>query len=542
MKKHLILCCSLCLALSFTGCSYDDDDLWNSLEEVENRLDNLEEAMKKANSDIDAIQKIVEALQNNVSVKEVKETASGYEILFSDGQRATISNGKDGADAPVISISKDTDGEYYWTSNGEWLLVDGQKMRASAKDGKDAVSPKVQINPETKEWEISTDNGLTWQTTGIVAQGDSFFQKVDTSNDDYVIFTLSDGTQVVLSKYAAFNFEIVGMNRPHLFLAGSEQTFEVKTFAFQSYMINKPNGWVVKYDDVKNTISVTAPAEGVSGAETSGSIDVMLVSEDAKCHIFKYEVKVYKLRTLTFEDKDYKNAPYSLDYCKTTINKWSDLIDAKQYNGDLLYKGTDADGYNWYDANNTELQHMLSLSTWFYTFRYDAGGHAVSNYVDLDLSHGTYDKQLALYYKDAKTGKGGHNGSDNFCVHYGYHDQSGYTQFESLPFLYFGDGVARVVDHMWVNNTTYFVAEMKKREPNVSDFVKIVAIADDDESRTCEFYLAKGSANIVNEWTKWDLSSLGELTTLRFNVVGAEESLLIPGYFAYDDVAVRFTE
>ena len=72
----------------------------------------------------------------------------------------------------------------------------------------------------------------------------------------------------------------------------------------------------------------------------------------------------------------------------------------------------------------------------------------------MDLTHGDFQHQLAVYYQDAKTGFGGHNGSKNFCVHYGYADNSGYAT-GPLPYIYFGDGVARVVDHMYVTMTTY---------------------------------------------------------------------------------------
>ena len=122
----------------------------------------------------------------------VQTTSNGYIISFSDGSSATISNGIDGKDgingtnAPVISVKLDSDGNYYWTIDGEWLLVNGSKVRANGIDGEDgkdgvdgkdgengadAVAPKVRINENSKEWEISTDGGDTWISTGIIAEG-----------------------------------------------------------------------------------------------------------------------------------------------------------------------------------------------------------------------------------------------------------------------------------------------------------------------------------------------------------------------------------
>ena len=40
---------------------------------------------------------------------------------------------------PTISVKKDIDGIYYWTVNGEWLIVDGNKVKAEGSDGEDGM-------------------------------------------------------------------------------------------------------------------------------------------------------------------------------------------------------------------------------------------------------------------------------------------------------------------------------------------------------------------------------------------------------------------
>ncbi|MBR2049560.1 MAG: DUF4465 domain-containing protein, partial [Rikenellaceae bacterium] len=62
---------------------------------------------------------------------------------------------------------------------------------------------------------------------------------------------------------------------------------------------------------------------------------------------------------------------------------------------------------------------------------------------------------------------------------------------------------------------------------------------------TTEFMLCDGKDKIVNEWTKFDLSCLGKVAKITFNLVGSDDlsgdyGLNCPAYFAYDDVAVRF--
>ena len=59
----------------------------------------------------------------------------------------------------------------------------------------------------------------------------------------------------------------------------------------------------------------------------------------------------------------------------------------------------------------------------------------------------------------------------------------------------------------------------------------------------CTIYLVNGPDNIVDRWVKWDLSSLGEVYRVDFNVLGTSDNgygFSQPAYFAYDDVAVRF--
>jgi hypothetical protein len=78
---------------------------------------------------------------------------------------------------------------------------------------------------------------------------------------------------------------------------------------------------------------------------------------------------------------------------------------------------------------------------------------------------------------------------------------------------------------------------------------KIVAYGyetlDDTEPTECEFYLLDKGKKFVTEWTKWDLSVLGKVVKVSFNLEGSADmvgsyGLSIPAYFAYDDVAVRF--
>ena len=49
--------------VALTSCKYDDDDLWNSVHGLENRVAKLEELCKQMNTNISSLQTIVTALQ-----------------------------------------------------------------------------------------------------------------------------------------------------------------------------------------------------------------------------------------------------------------------------------------------------------------------------------------------------------------------------------------------------------------------------------------------------------------------------------------------
>ena len=219
--KKLLAYAALFAVVALTSCKYDDDDLWNSVHGLENRVAKLEELCKQMNTNISSLQTIVTALQNNVYVtgttplmKDGKEI--GYTITFSKGNPITIYHGKDGQDGedgttPTISVKKDTDGVYYWTLNGEFIVVDGGKIQAEGKDGTNGTNGTTpQFKIENDYWFVSYDNGTNWtqlgKATGEDGVGsDSMFSGVDyETSTDYIIFTLSNGTQIKLPTWSAF--------------------------------------------------------------------------------------------------------------------------------------------------------------------------------------------------------------------------------------------------------------------------------------------------------------------------------------------------
>lgn len=216
--KQLIY--GLIVSLVVVGCTkYDDTKLWNSIDGLTNRVERLEQKCDKMNENIVALQIVVQALQTNDGIKSLTSlpNGEGYSITFASGKTINIYNGKDGHDGtngkdgetPEIYIKKDTDGIYYWTVNGEWLIVDGMKVRAAADNGKDGTDGRDGTTPQFKiedgYWFISYDGRENWEKLGKATgdnglngeNGESIFKRV-VIKDGYVQFTLNDGDSTVI--------------------------------------------------------------------------------------------------------------------------------------------------------------------------------------------------------------------------------------------------------------------------------------------------------------------------------------------------------
>ena len=321
------------------------------------------------------------------------------------------------------------------------------------------------------------------------------------------------------------------------------------------------NGYVLTFND-GSQVSVLNGKDGADGKDgESGAngdsfftsieeTDDIVIITLADGRVIKLPKALdYELRVLTFEDEDAKFTPYTLDYANKTISKWSDLVDDAQYGGTLTYNNYGEATYYWYDENNTEIEHSFTTPYW-------GGGHAISDFVIENYEtlpngyYGWYELQFA-------TPIGGHNNSKNFCVHNGYQDDYNSQIYGGkLAWFSFKGGKEQVVDHMFVTNTCYVLNSLMYGDgfnsPATDDtWVKIVAYGynanEEEEVGTSEFYLCNTGRRFVTDWQKWDLSSLGKVNKIVFNFAASDDQigsygLNCPAYFAYDDVAVQFTE
>ena len=214
MKKILFAICSAILA--FCSCS-DMKELTGRVDDLENRVTYLEELCKDLNGNVALIQAFVTAHENDLYIKNVTEVSDGFTVTFTNGLTYTLKNGEKGnkgdkgpqgdkgdkgdkgddAVPPVVSVRLDTDGGYYWTLNGEWLMVDGKKVSALG------VTPQLKIHDG--KWMICY-GGDKWEEVGPAYD---YSTAITITEDETAVYlTLHDGTQFVIEKVPGFSFKV----------------------------------------------------------------------------------------------------------------------------------------------------------------------------------------------------------------------------------------------------------------------------------------------------------------------------------------------
>ena len=214
---------------------YDDTELWNKVNGLEERIAALEEWQKTTDNNLNALQTLINTMDYITSVAPIMQANDtiGYTINFHQSTPISIYNGT----TSQIGITQDEEGNWLWTLDGEILTTpDGTPIPAN---GQDAAAPQLSTGKALQDEGIKTDaagdaiiadiaylsvdEGETWYrvtgekgeqgdkgntgSTGATgpagpagANGDSFFEDVEIVGNN-VIFTLADGTTFTIAKY-----------------------------------------------------------------------------------------------------------------------------------------------------------------------------------------------------------------------------------------------------------------------------------------------------------------------------------------------------
>lgn len=187
MKTKLIVLLSVIAAI-VTGCSqYDDSNLWTKLTGIDDRVTTIEQSIESVNMEIKSLTALVNAQVNEMTISSVNKVDDGYQIVFSDGSKIIIYNGKDGKDGQNGANGKDgQDGKDgyspYVGSDGNWWINGvNTGIKAVGKDGKpgkdgqngqDGKPGKDGFNGQNGQTPHIGSNGNWWignEDTGVTA-------------------------------------------------------------------------------------------------------------------------------------------------------------------------------------------------------------------------------------------------------------------------------------------------------------------------------------------------------------------------------------
>ncbi len=317
MKK--LFTALLMLPMLFAGCEYDDSELKNKVDDLDDRLTAVEAQVKSMNQHIQTLQQLLDQKLFITSVVDNGDGSWTLGLITASGEASsvTIRNGKDGENGadgkdgstPEVGVRQDSDGRYYWTVNGEWVTdKEGNKLPVTGNDGKpgqdgkpgedgedgqpgqDAVTPTFKI--EDGKWWVSYDHGMTYIECGKATgdDGDAFFKDARLSDDGRLAYlTLADGTVLTFEIYREFNiaFEVgnllimSGESKEIPFtLTGADEKTQVEAIGKNGFEAE-----VVMTGAAGGKLVITAPQLAVTGKV------IVLVSDGADKTL---------MRTLTF--------------------------------------------------------------------------------------------------------------------------------------------------------------------------------------------------------------------------------------------------
>lgn len=367
MRKHLYMILTMVLCVPFFNSCYDDTQIWDAIDDHESRIAYLEDQCEQINVNIASIQYLLKSQVNGdyiVSIKPYLENGKevGYVITFYRRGSIVIYHGKNGADGeigmpgvpgedgedgedgkdgengkdgedgkdgkdgkdgedgltPIIGVKKDSDGIYYWTVNGEWLLGEnGEKIKAIGSDGasgddgkpgedgkdgidgEDGATPVIGVKKDSDgiyywtvngEWLLG-ENGEKIKAVGQSGESGGLenasciFSNVEETDEGYVNFTLADGTLIQVPTweflYSHNSFSITFSQTD--FVVGDIQELDIPFELTGTIGTTEIDAIVLSRDDAQSAeIEMVGETNGVLHITTGwyNNLDVLVIASN----------------------------------------------------------------------------------------------------------------------------------------------------------------------------------------------------------------------------------------------------------------------
>ncbi len=308
MKKFFYLVAAV--AMLFTACEFDPTDLTNRIDDLENRVAELEETVAALNQDIAGVETLVNALEKNVYVSRIVKGETGYEVYFTNGEKIEIADGKAGdagKDGVTVTVMLDEeDGQYYWAvvkdGVSSFIEVDGKRLPVKGEQGN---TPKMRVvmEGETGYWEVSYDNGETWERvlledgTPVTTSGGAggLFKEAyvdEETNTAVFVFLNGETLEIELRSDLYINFKGEAVESAD-FRYGETKTFELEAVGVKKAIVTAPDEWKSSFDKESGVWTITAPSvEHSLCADLAGEVALIYFGEENQSSVVAMQVAI----------------------------------------------------------------------------------------------------------------------------------------------------------------------------------------------------------------------------------------------------------
>lgn len=318
----------------------------------------------------------------------------------------------------------------------------------------------------------------------------------------------------------------VGTHKYGMDLAGDEKKLTISGMSIMNNM--EIVGDAVAYDATK-TFTMNGKEFticSVDGTKTEGELAVTK-NEDGSISIEDFGF----MKGGKFAGTAKNITAYVPEYVEAEANITFEDVDLQ---GKTYYDGSDGDG-------------LIATAEKFSFMNYNPGGY----WYGFGVSATRSDIYTGNYKDDSQFNSvvAGGMQSEKFAVCY-------YNEYQAInsdeyPEIYAEDNIKP--EYAYITNTAYTVKSMTEGDTfskkfDETDWLKLTIIGLDNKDKETgepvEFYLAK-DGNIVTEWTKVDLTSLGVCSHIRFTMDSSDKSygyMNTPAYFALDNMKAAITD
>lgn len=321
-SRATVMVTAAVVALSSVSCQYDDEALWNEIDNIKQELADLRATIE---SELAAIKELV---NGQVTVTDVQQQADGSkQITLSDGTKISVYPKADKIPANLVTVYSEN-GVLYWAmydgiGNAQPIMVGGKMVPVAD------VAPQTQVVDGAIE--VSFDGGNTWVKTGYEeSTADSIITDIEVTYSDwqtdsegnpvglYCTITLADGSKV---KVGMQNGKLVLPFDSMFVPYGSEMPFTLEVDDVADYLTTTPKGWECDVElDAKNnrmTLNFVAPEyeDIVSGeAKPNGVAKLMVVFNNGSSAIASIKLSTNPANAYFTAEGVYLEVGYGTSY------------------------------------------------------------------------------------------------------------------------------------------------------------------------------------------------------------------------------------